>query len=130
MKLSRNDALRLGLTEPARVLTNALVAAYDAGTLSIACRVTLRATIYNLDNSGDAAAFVLGFVSELMPGAGDPEVVRAAGWDSYWGDTIALYIPTGDDTDPTVIYEVDNDRFLFMALYDWVALRGDELEVI
>lgn len=130
MKLNRNDALRLGMTEPARVLANALVAAYDAGALSIVCRVTLRATTFDLDRSGDAASFVLSFISELMPGAGDPDVVRAAGWDGYWGDTIALYIPTGDDTDPTIVYEVDNDRFLFMALYDWVALRGDELEII
>jgi len=41
-------------------------------------------------------------------------------WTNYWGDTIALYVNTGETYDLTLIYDTRSCEFLVESWGDWV----------
>jgi hypothetical protein len=42
------------------------------------------------------------------------------GLDRYWGDTVALYVNTGDPYNATVVYDVERDVFYCTDWGDWL----------
>jgi hypothetical protein len=42
------------------------------------------------------------------------------GLDNYWGDTVALYVNTGDTYNTTVVYDVERDLFYVTSWGDWL----------
>lgn len=43
-----------------------------------------------------------------------------AGFHGYWGDTVALYVNTGDTYNTTVVYDVGRDLFYVTSWGDWL----------
>jgi hypothetical protein len=44
-----------------------------------------------------------------------PDVVNR-----YWGDSVALFLNTGDSYEPTLLYDIGKGRWLMTSLGDWV----------
>lgn len=80
------------------------------------------------DERADAADAALNLANHVLY-AYDVEALRATcQWDSYYGDTVALYVNRGDTYEPTLLYDVRKESWWVGSLGDWWE-RQESLEL-
>lgn len=87
--------------------------------LSRLCREAEDARDYKLIDQ------VFEVAEELMQDEGNwatfgAEAIRGAWQNNYFGDTVALYVNTGDAYTGTLLYDVGQDKFYVGTYGDWV----------
>ena len=58
-------------------------------------------------------------LNEVLGGHGI-EAIRGDGWDSFYGDTAALYVNQGDTYAETLLYDIDRGKWLVTTVGDWI----------
>lgn len=61
----------------------------------------------------------LQIISQMLGGHG-VEAIRGDEFDSYWGDTVAVYVNMGDTYTTTVLFDVDKGKFEITSYGDWI----------
>jgi len=69
--------------------------------------------------SGSAVDTALDEVNRALDAHGIEALRHEGTWDSYYGDTVALYVNTGETYAPTVLYDIDSDTFEVTSWGDW-----------
>lgn len=55
------------------------------------------------------------------------EAIRGGGeWDSYYGDSVALYVNTGDTYNPTILYDTVRGKLELTTMGDFVERYSDK----
>lgn len=62
-------------------------------------------------------------LNAVLEGYGVEAIRDENAWDSYHGDIIATYVNMGDPYTSTVLYDVENDRYLTTTWGDFVEER-------
>jgi hypothetical protein len=73
---------------------------------------------------------VLMMANSLLHGYGVVSCRDERAWvDSYYGDTIALYVNTGETYDTTLLYDTEAKEFLVISWGDWYEAWDGEQEM-
>lgn len=73
---------------------------------------------------------VLTMANSLLHGYGVESCRDERAWvDSYYGDTIALYVNTGETYDTTLLYDTEAKEFLVISWGDWYEAWDGEQEM-
>lgn len=72
--------------------------------------------IHDVDEALEAAEEAMGDGTFGIEPIRDPD----GGLDGYWGDSVALYVNTGDTYNATVVYDVERDAFYCTSWGDWL----------
>lgn len=76
--------------------------------------------IAGVRGNSDRADKVLEEVNRLVNGHGIEAIRDENANDSYYGDTVALYVNMGDTYDTTLLYDTDTHEFLVTSYGDWL----------
>lgn len=69
-------------------------------------------------------ALIMAALDEVLGGYGVEAIRDENSWDRYHGDIVATYVNMGASYADTVLYEVENDRFITTTWGDWVEEQG------
>lgn len=73
-------------------------------------------------NTGKEVSDAMDVVNRLLQGFG-VEVIRGSEWyNHYWGDIVMEYVNQGDMYYPTVLYDVEKQKFECTTWSDWMEL--------
>jgi len=64
-------------------------------------------------------------ISNIIGGYG-VESIRGNYVSQYWHDTQLLYVNMGDTYTPTILYDTETERWLYLSWGDWVEKHGEK----
>lgn len=68
-------------------------------------------------------------INEIIGGHGVEAINGDHHVDNYYGDTVALYVNTGDTYNSTVLYETEEGRFFVTSFGEWVEAYQDKYDI-
>ena len=89
----------------------------SAKTRTYASVVAWESQLYNPSKRLDRALLA---INEELDTFGVEPIRAADHYDSYWGDTVALYCNTGDSYGATILYDVQRDSWYVTSYGDWI----------
>jgi hypothetical protein len=77
------------------------------------------------EGNADAVDRVFEVLEQSLSDAGESayfgvEPIRGKYWDNYYGDTVALYLNSGDTYNATLLYDAVKGRFMLTTMGDFV----------
>jgi hypothetical protein len=81
------------------------------------------------DKTDRGADRIIEKLNFIMEGYGVEAIIGRTETHKYWDDTVALYINMGDTYNPTIIYDVNDEKFVVTTWGDWVEENQEKYNI-